>query len=115
MDYALLSVSSLFTEGVADKEHDTASMLVMVAAEFSQPQAPGNSSVLIAATPVIQPAHEMAAAPDCVHIKSATVEADCKMAATTSPHHVTAAIRESSQATSDLHESSQITADLQLI
>ncbi len=50
---------------------------------------------------VIQSAREMAAAPECVR----------KMATTTTPRHVTAAIHELSQVTADLHESSQVTAD----
>lgn len=55
MDYALLSVGSLFTVGVAEEERDTASVPVMVAAELSQPQSLGHSSILIT-TLVIQPA-----------------------------------------------------------
>ncbi len=110
MDYALLTVGSLFTVGVAEEELNTASMPVMVAAEFSQPQAPGHSSVLIA-TPVIQPAREMAATPERAHIMAATAEPVHRMAATTTPRHVIAAIHESSQVTADLHELSQVTVD----
>ncbi len=66
VDYALLTVGSLFTVLIAEEERDTASMPVMVAPEFSQPQAPGHSSLLIA-TPVIQSAREKTAAPERVH------------------------------------------------
>lgn len=111
MDYALLTVGPLFTVGVAEKERDTASVPVMVAAEFSQPHASRHSSSLIA-TPGMQPTHEMAPAIECARLMAATVEAICKMATTTMLRHVTAAIPESSHVIVDLHESGQITADL---
>ncbi len=47
-------------------------------------------------------ASEMVDAPECVH----------KMAATTTPRHVSAASKESSQVTADVKESSQVTADV---
>ncbi len=89
--------------GVAEEEHNTVSVPVMAAAELSKLQAWGLSSVLIA-TPVIQPACEMAVAPKRAH----------KMMATTTPCHVIAAIHESSQFTVECHchEYSQVTVDL---
>uniref|UniRef100_A0A672MH10 Uncharacterized protein n=1 Tax=Sinocyclocheilus grahami TaxID=75366 RepID=A0A672MH10_SINGR len=63
LDYTLLTVGSLFTVGVAEEECDTVSMPVMVATEFSQPQAPRHSRVLIT-SPVIQPTREMAPTPE---------------------------------------------------
>ncbi len=85
MDYAWLTVGSLFTVGVVEVESDIASMPVLVATRFSQPHSPGHLSLLIA-TLVIQPACEMAAAPEHAHIMTATAE----------PCHVSAAIPESS-------------------
>ncbi len=78
------------------------SVPVMAAAELSKSQALEHSCVLIA-TPVIQPAREMAVAPERAH----------KMVATTTPLHVIAAIHESSQVIIDrhCHESSQVTVD----
>ncbi len=57
--------------GVAEEECDTASVPVMAAGEFSQPQALGHSSMPIA-TPVIKPAREMVAGPVRAHIMAAT-------------------------------------------
>ncbi len=57
--------------GVAEEERNTASVPVMAAGEFSQPQALGYSSMPIA-TPVIKPAREMVAAPVRAHIMAVT-------------------------------------------
>ncbi len=108
LDYALLSVGSLFTVGVAEEERD---IMVMAAAKFSQPQAPGHSSILIA-TPVNQPAREILAAPEHARIMAATAEPVLKMAASTTPRHVTAAIPESNQVKSLLLFLSQVKSQL---
>ncbi|KAI2651130.1 Serine-rich 25 kDa antigen protein [Labeo rohita] len=74
---------------------------VMAAVRFSQPQAPGYSSLLIA-TPVCKPASEMAATPERAHVMAATAERQsCK---------VTAGLHEPSQVTAGLYEPSQVTA-----
>ncbi len=82
MDYALLTVGSLLTVGVAEEERGTAFMTE------------------IAAT--LEHAHKMVATADSVH----------KMAATTTPRHVIAASHEPSQVTADVKEPSQLTADV---
>ncbi len=82
MDYALLTVGSLLTVGVAEEEHGTAFMTE------------------IAAT--LEHAHKMAATADPVH----------KMADTTTHRHFSADIREPSKVTVDRHESGQVTADV---
>ncbi|KAI2655747.1 Protein piccolo [Labeo rohita] len=100
MEYALLCVGSSFTVGVAEEERDNA---VMVAIKFSQPQALGHSSILIA-TPVIKPAREIVA----THIMARAHI----MTATTTLRHVTAAIPESRNVTAVFPESSQVRAAL---
>ncbi len=82
MDYALLTVGSLLTVGVAEEERGTAFMTE------------------IAAT--LEHAHKMAATADPVH----------KMVATTTPRHVIAASHEPSQVIADVKEPSQVTADV---
>ncbi|KAL0160511.1 hypothetical protein M9458_044236 [Cirrhinus mrigala] len=113
LDFALLCVGSPFT------------------VTFSQPRTPGHSAIMIA-TPVLKPAHGMAAAPERAHVMAATAEPVHKMATKTVLRHVTAAtpesskfraavakssqvkavVTESSKVTADLHEPSQVTADL---
>ncbi len=78
MDYALLTVGSLLTVGVAEEERGTAFMTE------------------IAAT--LEHAHKVVATADSVH----------KMAATTTPRHVIAASHEPSQVTADVKEPSQL-------
>ncbi len=82
MDYALLTIGSLLTVGVAEEEHGTAFMTE------------------IAAT--LEHAHKMAATADPVH----------KMADTTTHRHFSADLWESSHVTVDRHELSQVTVDL---
>ncbi len=110
MDYALLTVGSLFTVGVAEEECDITSVPVMGAVRFSHSQAPGHSSLLIA-TPGIQPARKMAATPERAHIMATIAEPVRKMAATTTLRHVTAAIPESRHVTADRPESRHVSAD----
>ncbi len=78
LDFALLTVGSLFTVGVAEEERDTASMT------------------------------EMVAAPERTHKMAATAEPDCKMVDTTVPRHVTAANPESGQDTGHNNVISQL-------
>ncbi len=82
MDYALLSVGSLFTVGVAEEERDNASLT------------------------------EMVAAPECAHKMAVTAEPDRKMVDTTTPRHAIAASHEPSQFTVDLKEPNQVTVHL---
>ncbi len=82
LDFALLTVGSLFTVGVADDDRDTASMT------------------------------EMVDAPECAHKMAATVEPVHKMAATTTPRHVSAASHESIQVKVDVKEPSQVMVDV---
>ncbi len=82
MDYALLTVGSLLTVGVAEEERGTAFMTE------------------IAAT--LEHAHKMAATADPVH----------KMADTTTHRHFSDDLREPSKVTVDRHESGQVTADV---
>ncbi len=82
MDYALLTVGSLLTVGVAEEERGTAFMTE------------------IAAT--LEHAHKMAATADPVH----------KMADTTTHRHFSADLREPNKVTVDRHESGQVTADV---
>ncbi len=78
LDFALLTVGSLFTVGVADEDRDAASMT------------------------------EMADAPEHAHKMAATAEPVHKMAATTPPRHVSVASHESNQVTVDVKVKSQL-------
>ncbi len=78
LDFALLTVGSLFTVGVADEDRVTASMT------------------------------EMVDAPECAHKMAATAEPVHKMAATTTPRHVSAASHESIQVKVDVKEPSRL-------
>ncbi len=91
MDYALLTVGSLLTVGVAEEERGTAFMTE------------------IAAT--LEHVHKMAATADPVHKMADTTH--CHFSADLhEPSKVTVDLHESSQATVDLHELSQVTVDL---
>ncbi|KAI2650156.1 Adhesive plaque matrix protein [Labeo rohita] len=130
MDYALLTVGSLFTVGVAEEECDIATMPVMAAATLSQPGTPGHSCLMIA-TPVLKPihvmvatakpVHKMEAAPECAHVMPVTAEPVYKMAAkilqlcfessqVSESSQVAAVFPESSKVTAATPESSKITA-----
>ncbi|KAL0192921.1 hypothetical protein M9458_011217, partial [Cirrhinus mrigala] len=126
MDFALLSVGSSFTVGVAEEEHNIA---VGAAAKFSQPRIPGHFDLMIT-TPVLSPARQTAAAPEHVYIMAATTDSVRKMAAApvhahvmaamaepvhkmaakTELRHVTAATPEPSKAKAAFPESSRVTA-----
>ncbi len=82
LDFALLTVGSLFTVGVADEDRDTVSMT------------------------------EMVDAPECAHKMAVTAEPVHKMAATTTPRHVSAASHESIQVTVDVKELSKVSVDV---
>ncbi len=82
LDFALLTVGSLFTVGVADEDRDAASMT------------------------------EMADAPEHAHKMAATAEPVHKMVATTTHRHVSAASHESIQVKVDVKEPSQVTVDV---
>ncbi len=82
LDFALLTVGSLFTVGVADEDRDAASMT------------------------------EMADAPEHARKMAATAEPVHKMAATTPPRHVSVASHESIQVKVDVKEPSQVTVDV---
>ncbi len=81
LDYALLTVGSAFTVGVAE-ERDTAPNCEITAA--------------------LEHAHKMAATTTPRHISTTSKE----------PSQVTADVKESSQVTADVKESSQVTADV---
>ncbi len=92
MDYALLTVGSLLTVGVAEEERGTAFMTE------------------IAAT--LEHAHKMATTADPVHKMADTTTHRHFSADLWEPSKVTVDLHESSQATVDLHELSQVTVDL---
>ncbi len=92
MDYALLTVGSSFTVGVADEERDTAFMTEMAA--------------------TLEHAHKMAATTTPRHVIAAASEPINIAAVASEPMYVSYDLPEPSQATADLRESSQATADL---
>ncbi len=92
MDYALLTVGSLLTVGVAEEERGTAFMTE------------------IAAT--LEHTHKMAATTTPRHVIAASHEPSQVTADVKEPSQVTADVNEPSQATVDLRESSQATVDL---
>ncbi len=90
MDYALLTVGSLLTVGVAEEERGTAFMTE------------------IAAT--LKHAHKMAATADPVHKMAATTPRHV-IAASHEPSQVTADVKEPNHVTADQPESHHVTAD----
>ncbi|KAI2650086.1 hypothetical protein H4Q32_016190 [Labeo rohita] len=81
MDYALLCVGSSFTVGIADEERD---IPVMPAAQPAREMvaAPERIHIIVA---TMDPVHKMAVAPERVHTMVATAEPVHKMAATAVP------------------------------
>ncbi len=90
MDFALLTVGSLFTVGVADEDCETASMTEMVAAP--------------------ERTHKMAVT-TTGHVITAIHESSQVTVDRYESGQVTAAVSGSSQVTADLHESSKVTVD----
>ncbi len=91
LDYALMTVGSAFTVGVAE-ERDTALIRDMTAA--------------------LEHAHEMAATTEPDRKMADTTAPRQVTADLHEPSQVTAVVHEPSQVTADLHEPSQVTADL---
>ncbi|KAL0148308.1 hypothetical protein M9458_056370 [Cirrhinus mrigala] len=107
MDFALLTVCSSFTVGVADEERDIAvTPPVQPACVMAATADPVRK---MAAAP--EHAHVMAAAPERAHVMAANTELRHVTAATSEPGNVTAAFPESSQVAAAFAESSHIPSD----
>ncbi len=101
MDYALLTVGSAFTVGVAE-ERDTALNCVIAAT-------PEHTHKMAA---IAEPVHKMAATTTLLHVIAASHESSQATVDLRESSLATVDLRESSQATVDLRESSQATVDL---
>ncbi|KAL0160966.1 hypothetical protein M9458_044691, partial [Cirrhinus mrigala] len=116
LDYALMSVGSSFTVGVADEERNATEPLAAwlareMAATLERTQAMAtttDSAHLMAAS--AEPVRKMAAASVRVHTMVATAEPVHKMAARTELRHVTAATPEPNKAKAAFPESSLVAA-----
>ncbi len=102
MDYALLTVGSAFTVGLAE-ERDTALNCVIAAT-------PEHTHKMVA---IAEPVHKMAATTTLLHVIAASHESSQATVDLRESSQATVDLRESSQATVDLRESSQVTIDHQ--